>query len=94
MCNLFTKSRFISTLDPFIQGYNARKVISEVYASLTYSVLSLGGNVNTRRMSKPDMGSIFHTNNQLDILVKGNYYVNYKNYNNLSFKPPGIHIER
>ena len=24
------------------------------------SVLSLGGNVNTRRMSKPDMGSIFH----------------------------------
>ena len=24
------------------------------------SVLSLGGNVNTRRMLKPDMGSIFH----------------------------------
>ena len=24
------------------------------------SVLSLGGNVNTRRMSKPDMESIFH----------------------------------
>ena len=24
------------------------------------SVLSLGGNANTRRMSKPDMGSIFH----------------------------------
>ena len=24
------------------------------------NVLSLGGNVNTRRMSKPDMGSIFH----------------------------------
>ena len=24
------------------------------------SVLSLGTNVNTRRMSKPDMGSIFH----------------------------------
>ena len=24
------------------------------------SVLSLGGNVNTRRMSKPDIGSIFH----------------------------------
>ena len=23
-------------------------------------VLSLGANVNTRRMSKPDMGSIFH----------------------------------
>ena len=24
------------------------------------SALSLGGNVNTRRMSQPDMGSIFH----------------------------------
>ena len=32
----------------------ARKVISEVY------VLSLGCNVNTRRMSQPYMGSIFH----------------------------------
>ena len=28
------------------------------------SVLSLGGNVNTRRMSNPDMGSIFHIKNQ------------------------------
>ena len=27
---------------------------------LYFSVLSLGANVNTRRMSKPDMGSIFH----------------------------------
>ena len=43
------------------------------------SVLSLGGNVNTRRMSKPDMGSIFHINNQWNILVIGNYYVNYQN---------------
>ena len=40
------------------QGYNARKVISEVCASF---VLSLGGDVNTRRMSQPGMGSIFHT---------------------------------
>ena len=44
------------------------------------SVLSLGGNVNTRRMSKPDMGSIFHINNQWHILVIGYYYVNYQNY--------------
>ena len=36
------------------QGYNA-----EVYESLYCSVLSLGGNVNTRRMSQSDMGSIF-----------------------------------
>ena len=38
-------------------GCNGRKVISEVYASF---VLPLSGNVNTRRMSKSDMGSIFH----------------------------------
>jgi len=45
-------------------------------------VLSLGGNVNTRRMSKPDMGSIFHIKNQLNILVIENPYVNYQNYQN------------
>ena len=47
------------------------------------SVLSLGGNVNTRRMSKPDMGSIFHIKNQWNILDIGNYYVNFKNHQNL-----------
>ena len=62
-----------------MQGFNARKVISEVYASF---VLSLGGNVNTRRMSKPDMLSIFHIKNRWNILVIGNYYVNYQNYQN------------
>ena len=41
------------------QGNNARKVISEVYAFSYCSVLSLGGKVNTRRMSQPDMESIF-----------------------------------
>jgi len=46
------------------------------------SVLPLGGNVNTRRMSKPDMGSIFQINNQWNILVIGNYYANYQNYQN------------
>ena len=46
------------------QGYNARKVISVVYALFYCSVLSLGGNVNTRRMSKPYIGSIFHIKNQ------------------------------
>jgi len=34
-------------------------------------------------MSKPDMGSIFHIKNQLNILVIGNYYVNYQNYPNV-----------
>ena len=46
------------------------------------SILSLGGNVNTRRMLKPDMGSVFHINYQRNILVTGNYYVNYQNYQN------------
>ena len=41
------------------QGTNARKVISMVYAFLCCSVLYLGGKVNTRRMSQPDMISIF-----------------------------------
>ena len=46
---------------------------------LYYSVLFLGGNVNTRRMSQPDIRSIFHIINQWNILVIGNYYVNYQN---------------
>ena len=49
---------------------------------LYFSVLSLGGNVNTRRMSKPEMGSIFHIKNRWNILVIGNYYVNYQNFLN------------
>ena len=43
------------------------------------SVLSPGANVNARWMSKPDTESIFHIKNQWNILVKGNYYVNYQN---------------
>ena len=46
-------------------------------------LLSLGGNVNTGRMSQPDMGSIFHMKNKWNILVVGNYYVNYQNYQNV-----------
>jgi len=47
------------------QDYNARKVISEVYVSFVLQcTVSLGVNVNTRRMSQPDMGSIFHIKNQ------------------------------
>ena len=51
---------------------------------LYWSVLSLGGNVNTGWMSKPDMGSIFYIKIQWwNILVIGNCYVNYQNYQNL-----------
>ena len=45
------------------QGYNAWEVISEVYASFVLQC-TLGDNVNTRRMSKTDMGSILHIKNQ------------------------------
>ena len=81
-CN---KSYLIShrTLLTLLVRGKARKVISEVYASLYCSVLSLGGKINTRRMSKPDMGSSIHIKNQWNILVIGNYYVNYQNYQNL-----------
>ena len=46
------------------------------------SVLSLDGKVNTRRMSQPDMESIFTKKNLWIIRVIGNYYVNYQNYKN------------
>ena len=47
------------------QGFNARKVISEVYACFVLQCTVTGrGNVNARWISKPDMGSIFHINNQ------------------------------
>ena len=59
-------------------GYNARKVFSKFYNLLYCRVLSLSGNVNTRRMSTPYMGSIFHKKNQRNILVIGNYYVNFQ----------------
>ena len=53
------------------QGYNARKVISEVIASFVLQcTVSLGGNVNTRWLSKPDMGSIIQIKNQWNILVR------------------------
>ena len=40
------------------------KIFQRCTHLLYFIVLSLSGNVNTRRMSKPDMGSIFHINNQ------------------------------
>ena len=46
------------TGDKLHQGTNARKVISEVYAFFVLQC-AVGGKVNTRRMSKPDMESIF-----------------------------------
>jgi len=53
------------------------------HAYFVLQCLSLGADVNSRRMSKPYMGSIFHITNQWNILVIGKYYVNYQNYQNL-----------
>ena len=52
------KSRYLvlKKIIGMCQGNNARKVISEVYAF--FVLQSLGGKVNTRRMSQPDMESI------------------------------------
>jgi len=41
-----------------------RKLFQGCTNLLYCSVLSLGGNGNTRRMSKPDMGSFYHIKNQ------------------------------
>ena len=70
---------FLNPLKVLMQG----KLFQRCTHFLYCGVLSLGGNVNTRRMSKPDMGSIFHIKDQWNILVIGNYYVNYQNYQNL-----------
>ena len=43
-----------------IKDVTQEKLFQKGTHLLYCSVLSLGGNVNTRRMSKPDMGSIFH----------------------------------
>ena len=48
------------------------------------SVQSLGVNVNTRRMSKLDMGSIFHIKKSMKYSGHSwNHYVNYQSYQNL-----------
>ena len=55
------------------------KLVQKCAHLLYYSALYLGGKVNTKRMP-PDMGSIFHIKNHWNILVIGNYYVNYESY--------------
>ena len=73
---------FFTSLDLHAEVLMQGKLYQRCTHLLYCSVLSLGGNVNTRPMSKPDMGSIFHINNQWNILVRWNYYVNYQNYQN------------
>ena len=57
-----------------------RKLFQKYTYLLYCNVLSLGGNVNTKRMSKPDIGSIFQIKKLMKYSGIGNYYVNYQNY--------------
>ena len=54
-----------------MQGKLFQRFMHLLYCSL----LSLGGNVNARWMSKPYMGSIFHIKNQRNILVIGSWCI-------------------
>jgi len=54
-CDL-TRLHLLHKTKDVMQGKLFEKCTHLLYCS----ILSLGGNVNTRRMSKPDMGSIFH----------------------------------
>ena len=55
----FSMSHLLLTKDK-MQG----KLFQRCTHLLYCSVLSLGGKVNTRRMSKPEMGSMFHIKKQ------------------------------
>ena len=79
----FGSSRGLSWFLLYSKNLMQGKLFQRCTHLLYCSVLSMGGNVNTRRMSKSDMGSIFHINNQWNILVIGNYYVNHQNHQNL-----------
>ena len=68
--------RFSSESKDVMQG----KLFQMCTHLLYCSVLSLGGNVNTRRMLQPDMGSIFHIKKIYEIFWSGKLYVNYQNY--------------
>ena len=71
---------FIPQTKDVIQGKLFQKCTHLLYCS----VLSLGGNVNTRRKSKPDKGSIFHIKKSKKYSGhKKNYYVKCQNYQNL-----------
>ena len=70
------------TRDRTEQGTNAKKVISEVYAFFVMHCTVFG----RKSKHKTDVTACrwihFHKNNLWNILVIGNYYVNYQNYQN------------
>ena len=75
-------------LEPLARNFNFLKVIMQgklfqrCMNFLYCSVLSLGGKVNTRRMVTAWHGIHFHKNNLWNILVIGNYYVNFQSFQN------------
>ena len=74
-------------LSTYLSLYLSKVIMQEsyfrdvrIFCTVVYCLLAVI--VNTRRMSKPDMESIFHMKHQWNILVIGNYYVNYENFQN------------
>ena len=57
--SIHTYIAHFSIKSPLIRVLMQGKLFQRCAHLLYCTVLSLGGNVNTRRMSKPDMGSIF-----------------------------------
>ena len=64
------------------QGYKARKVISEVYAFFVLQCTVFGRKSKHKTDVTAWHGIHFPKNNLWNILVIGNYYVNYQNYQN------------
>ena len=83
-CKLATKNSTVEGLKraPQTKVIMQGKLFKRSTHLLYCSVLSLGGNVHTRRMSKLDIGSIFHMKNEI-FWSCGNYYGNYQNYQNV-----------
>ena len=77
--NILKSQKLMVEIKVVMQG----KLFQRCTHLLYCSILPMGGNVSTRRMSKPAMGSIFHIKHQWNILAVGNCYVNYQNYQNL-----------
>ena len=78
----FSRKMFINKTLNLSKVLMQGKLFQRCTHFLYCSVLSLAGKVNTRRMSQPDMESIFTKNYLWNILVIGIYYVNYQNYQN------------
>ena len=75
-------SKISNHLQSCIQGFNARKVISEVYASFVLQCTVFGRKSKHKTDVTAWHGIHFHKNNLWNILVIRNYYVNFQNYQN------------